>query len=212
MNPDGAGVQQVTHFDGDNVDPSWSPDGHLLVFVHYPVGRCCPNIYTIRPDGSGVRQVTRFGTDMGVQEPEFSPDGKSIAFWQASVGGVDLAAVFIMVADGTNIRQVTPLELDADHQEWSPDGSRLIFNNDAHQGVGDIFTIRPDGSGVKRLTNVIPLGLADFRPAYSPDGSAIVFNQGTATTTLVMTMKANGGSPVVLSADGFGPDWGVLAR
>jgi len=212
MNADGSDVQQVTHLSGDNVDPSWSPDGELVVFVHHPVGHCCPDIFTIRANGSGLRRVTDFGADIGVSEPEFSPDGQWIAFWEGNVNGGDLAAVFIMRADGTNVRQVTPLELDADHPEWSPDGSRLVFNNDAHQSVGDIFTIRPDGGGLKRLTSVTPLGLADFRPAYSPDGTQIVFNQGTSETTFVMTMKANGGGPVVLSADGFGPDWGALAR
>jgi Tol biopolymer transport system component len=213
MNADGSDQQQVTHLGAFTGDPSWSPDGSLLVFEHAAPNGCCGNIWTIHPDGTGLHQVTHFTTENPV-EPEFSPDGQQIAFFAAPRGGANLDAIFVMRADGSDIRQVTPLQMDAAHPEWSPDGSKIIFNNDFHPlptglTVGDIFTIRPDGTGLQRLTDVIPLGEADFRPDYSPDGTMIVFNQLVPNQhTSVLTMKANGARPKVIHANGFAPDWG----
>jgi Tol biopolymer transport system component len=213
MNADGSDRQQVTHLRGISGDPSWSPDGSLLVFDQFPANGCCGNIWTIHPDGTGLHQVTHFTSRNPSVGPEFSPDGRQIAFFRVPPGRAKLVAIFVMRADGSHIRQVTPLRMDAAHPEWSPDGSRIIFNNDFHpvhgRNIGDIFTIRPNGTGLKRLTHVIPLKEADYRPDYSPDGKMIVFNQLVPKGhPAVLTMKANGASPKVIHANAFAPDWG----
>jgi Tol biopolymer transport system component len=209
MNADGSDVQQITHLAGGAADPSYSPDGSLLVFDHLPLSGCCGNIWSIRPDGTGLHQITHFTTEDFPFQPEFSPDGKRIVFWESSAHGGNLAAIFVMRADGTDIRRVTPLRMDAAHPKWSPDGSKIIFSNDAHLNVGDIFTIRPDGSGLKRLTDVIPLGDADFRPDYSPDGTMIVFDQLKGNHPIaVWTMKSNGSDAKDINSNGAEPNWG----
>jgi Tol biopolymer transport system component len=209
MNADGTDVQQVTHLAGGAADPSYSPDGSWLVFDHLPPSGCCGNIFAIRPDGTGLHQITHFTTQTFPFQPEFSPDGQRIVFWEQSAHGGKFAAIFVMRADGTDIRQVTPLRMDAAHPKWSPDGSKIIFNNDAHLSVGDIFTIRPDGTGLKRLTDVIPLGEADFRADFSPDGTMIVFDQLNGSQPIsVWTMRANGNNAKVINSNGAQPNWG----
>ena len=209
MTPDGSDVQQITDLRGFSGDPSWSPNGRHLVFEHASFGQCCTNIWRINPDGSGLHKLTAFSMETFAAEPEYSPNGRWIAFQQFP-NGARLSAIFVMRADGTDMRQVTPISMDAGHPEWSPDGSRIIFNNDFTQNVGDIFTIRPDGTGVKRLTNVTPLGEADFRPVYSPDGKKIVFDQLIPGQPLqVLVMNANGSrAHVINNSNAFAPDWG----
>jgi Tol biopolymer transport system component len=209
MKSDGSEVQQVTDLRGFSGDPSWSPNGRQLVFGHASFGQCCTNIWRINPDGSGLRELTAFSMETFAAEPEYSPNGRWIAFQQFP-NGPGLSAIFVMRADGTDMRQVTPISMDAGHPEWSPDGSRIIFNNDFTQNVGDIFTIRPDGTGVKQLTHVIPLGQADFRPDYSPNGRQIVFDQLIPGQPLqLLVMNANGSrAHVVNNSNAFAPDWG----
>jgi TolB protein len=209
MRSDGSEVQQITHLGGFNADPSWSPNGRHLVFEHASPGQCCTNIWRINPNGTGLHELTAFSMETFAAEPEYSPDGRWIAF-QRFPNGAQLSAIFVMRADGTDMRQVTPILMDAAHPEWSPDGSRIIFNNDFTQNVGDIFTIRPNGTGVKQLTHVTPLGEADFRPDYSPNGRKIVFDQlipGQPTQLLVM--NSNGSrAQVINNSNAFAPDWG----
>jgi TolB protein len=212
MRSDGSDVQQITHLGGFTGDPSWSPDGSHLVFEHTPPRGCCSNLWRINPDGTELHKLTTFSVQTRAAEPEFSPDGRWIAFQQFPKGG-QLSAIFVMRANGTDMRQVTALGMDAAHPEWSPDGSRIIFNNDFTRRVGDIFTIRPDGTGLTQLTNVISLGEADFRPDYSPDGTKIVFNQFIPGQPMqVLVMSANGSdAQVINTSNAFAPDWGPQA-
>jgi Tol biopolymer transport system component len=215
MNRNGGQVRQVTHNAQFNGDPSFSPDGSRLVFEQAPNAGCCSNIYSIRLDGSGLRKLTHFTKETFASEPEYSPDGRWIAFAKFPPGG-SRSAIFVIRANGGHLHRVTRQSLDAGHPSWSPDGRWIIFNDNFTQPVGDIFTIRPAGSGLTRLTFVEGRGQADYRPDYSPDGTKIVFNHiaGADQPPEVWVMRANGSGkhrisdPAVGAA--FAPRWGPL--
>ena len=128
---------------------------------------------------SGRVSVLSSTAAAGGMHPGWSPDGTQIVFWRP--GSKDIgspiapvkAAVFVVDADGRNLRQVTPQ--DARRREspgWSPDGSRIVFTSIDGQRQ-DIYTIRPDGTDLRQLTTD---GISD-RATWTPDGR-ILFVRG----------------------------------
>jgi TolB protein len=87
-----------------------------------------------------------------------------------------------MRADGTHVRQVTnPSSAYEDYgPQWSPDGTRIAFKRITgnrcdcdHAGLAALFTVRLDGTDLRRLT---PWRLdGGDEPDYSPDGRWILF-------------------------------------
>jgi len=71
---------------------------------------------------------------------------------------------------------------------WSPDG-RLIAFSSMRYGSFDIFVMRADGSGTRRLTRTQE---HDSRPSWSPDGSRIVFDRGQWGDLYVMNADGSG--------------------
>jgi Tol biopolymer transport system component len=212
MNRNGGQLRQITHNGQFNGDPGFSPDGTRLVFEHGPNTTCCTNIYPIGLDGTGLKKLTHFHVETFAGEAEYSPDGQWIAF-ALFPPGHQRSAIFVMRADGDDMHRVTRQRLDAGHPSWSPDGSLIIFNNKFTQPVGDIYTIRPDGTGLHRLTFVQGHGQADYRPDYSPDGTKIVFNHIVQPNgvTEVWVMRADGSGKHRISdpkKTAFAPRWG----
>ncbi len=94
--------------------PVWSPRGDRIAFTGFETGDF--EIYTIRSDGTGLRQLTHTrGNDA---HPVWSPDGEWIAFSSSRMGWKDEAMLpwhgpqtygelFVMRADGTDVRQLT---------------------------------------------------------------------------------------------------------
>ena len=56
--PDGSNSMQLTSY-GDNEDPSWSPDGHYIVFSSTLGKSSIPSLALIRVDGAGLKQLTK---------------------------------------------------------------------------------------------------------------------------------------------------------
>jgi len=112
--------------------------------------------------GGAGRLRLREGTTFGAR---LSPDGRHIA--------MDLLGVlWVMPASGGPARRLTGDLFDIAQPDWSPDGSRLVFQS-YRDGVFHLWTIRPDGSGLRRLTT----GGFDHRePRWSPDGRTILFS------------------------------------
>ena len=58
-------------------------------------------------------------------------------------------------------------------EAWAPDGTRLLFTNEVNENT-DIYTVRPDGTGLTRVTTSPH---PDLSPRWSPDGRRIVFHR-----------------------------------
>jgi Tol biopolymer transport system component len=80
-------------------DPSWSPDGRLILFKSFDRDTRQLWISTVQPDGKGMRRLEK-----GVH-PHWSPDGRRIAFMQDRPGG--RADIVIMDRDGGHPRCLT---------------------------------------------------------------------------------------------------------
>ena len=161
--------------------PSWSPGGDTILFgigvynlffngfngtVLKSEDRIegGAQIAIVHPDGTGYREVTSGPNNNGF--PSMAPDGKRIVFRSFGPDGEGLR---IMNLD---TKAVTTLTKGYDNFPlWSPRGDLIMFSR-VVQGDYEIYTIRPDGTGVKRLT--VSKG-NDAHMAWSPDGEHIVF-------------------------------------
>lgn len=87
----------------------------------------------------------------------------------------DFEDVYVMEADGSNVRSVADRpgpEFDA---AWAPDRQWIVYR-DSRRGINEndeVYVARPDGSGARNLTGN-PAN--DWGPDWSPDGRTIVFN------------------------------------
>ena len=57
--------------------------------------------------------------------PAWSPDGRQIAFESNLDGDME---IYVMNADGTNVRQITHNTLWDEGPAWSPDGTKFVFS------------------------------------------------------------------------------------
>jgi Tol biopolymer transport system component len=151
------------------LEPAWSPNGREIAFAGGLGGQTGANIYVADRNGGHVRVLTHF--ENGAGSPAWSPDGRTIAFYGSDREAV--YSVWLVSATGGHIRRVA--DTASIYQSWNPSGTELLFSRGV--GSGDVpaalFTIRPDGSGLRRLTK-LP-GTQDWA-AWSPDGKEIVFD------------------------------------
>jgi TolB protein len=116
---DGSGQRRITPWSLDAGDsPDWSPHGKLIVFRSPASSFEGSQVYVVRPDGTGLRQLTRFKAGTTVLSYSFSPDGKWIAFSKSGRSGEP--DVFVMRANGTQIRPVTRSALWDSAPDWGP--------------------------------------------------------------------------------------------
>jgi Tol biopolymer transport system component len=126
-------------------------------------------------DANGAARVLyREATPYSAQlDPVFSPDGSQIVVGARAGGGL----VSVPVGLGRP-RALTTARVDSD-PTWSPDGSLLAFTRSPPRGTSDVWLVRPDGTGLRKLTTtpIPPSGVAHTgsRPlAWSPDGKQLL--------------------------------------
>jgi Tol biopolymer transport system component len=195
-----------------NEPGGFSPDGRRLAFVRGfsdDIFGDPRSVIAIMDLATGA--VVELDSTAGVARvPSWSPDGAHLVFGQ-----------YVVDADGSNLQQVMPGELaagegpSARNARWSPDGSLIVFTSsietvaipgviDNSQRLSDIYTVRPDGTDLRRLTTdtVGPLGTTepgDFGarfPSWTRDGR-IIFLRDPAPGETVMqlwVMDRDGGN------------------
>jgi Tol biopolymer transport system component len=154
------------------------------------------SVYVRRLDGTGL---TRIATGTLSSRVDWSPDGHRLVF--AAPGTVQGSRnLHVFDVDSGTTRTVPLPDLPvAVHPAWSPDGTRLVFSGIPVDGVRTIYTVRPDGTELRRLT---PDPAGETMPVWSPDGTRIAYRRDTPTTSEVWVMRADGTSPQRLAALG----------
>lgn len=149
-------------------------------------------IYVMDDNGSNVMLLT---DKLKPTAPRWSPDGKQIVFERrVFLNNSQRLHLFIMNADGTNIRQLTPPISGRDkHASFSPDGDSIVFYR--YQSINDgnrssIHVINLESGEVKKIAEIGVNG-----PDWSPDGQHIIFSP-------ITSFVEGGGNIWIMEADG----------
>ena len=160
-------VHRRLTFNGDrNEWPAWSPNGKWIAFTSDRAGD--RNIYKMDVDGENVIRLTK---EKKCDEPVWSPDSRWIAF----VSHHD-ATLFVMDAEGKNVRHLGKRGEVLLKCTWSPDGKQIAFiSADIEDGiVYTIDVIDIDGQNTRQLTKS-EKGTVIRELAWSPSGKWIAY-------------------------------------
>jgi TolB protein len=186
----GTGVRKVTDPGRGIVtdEPDWSPNRRWLLF-HRERGDFT-RLFKIRPNGSDRTYLSSgCGRICGDGYASWFPGGRRIALQRGfcGSGSSNYFAISVMRANGTHHRRITQKgETCATSHRYfdeaptvAPRGKRLAFERFDQKREADrkksdhaIFTIRLDGSKLKRVT---PWRVDASQPDWSPNGRWIVF-------------------------------------
>ena len=183
----------LTESAGDRA-PAYSPNGRLIAFEgqREPGATQGSHIYLMRSDGSGVRVLTKGNFDDA--DPTFSPDGKKIVFERSPVNHLRASHLFeVSVTGGEPTRSTTGTGHDSE-AVFTPNGHSILFVSERQKASHeDIYSMRPNGTGVKVL-----LGgeRNELSPDVSPDGHEVVFtsssDKGGATNLFLAPIDGKG--------------------
>jgi Tol biopolymer transport system component len=210
MRADGSGLRRVT----GGSEPSWSSDGRQLAFVSPPppADGTATTLTTIHVDGSNRRDVFQSSATIGsFQDPEWSPDGRRVAFtavWRApSTWRVD---VLVVNLDGTGLQRAFPPlngapDPTTSSPSWSPTGDLLAASGRTFASDG--IYVGPVGGAALKVSDLAG------SPGWSPDGSRIVFERPVDRSSgglEIYSMRADGSDLARLTVNSLRsttPDW-----
>jgi dipeptidyl aminopeptidase/acylaminoacyl peptidase len=202
--------------DGDDHWLAWSPDSRSIATVS-DGGKNQRQIFVTRVGATSMRVTNVNGY---LAEPQYSPDGKSIAFlfienakraagplvaMSRAIGAieehVDEQRVAIADLATKTMRIVTPADMYVYHFDWSPDGTQLVTMAAPGSGDNNYWTAKLHVVDVASSTMrpIYTPQLQIAQPRWSPDGKSIAFIEG-----LMSDEGSTGGDLFVIPATGGG--------
>ena len=186
--------------DGSNIGgASWLPDSDNLALTLRKSGN--PDIFTIDIQGKILEQLTSHWTIE--TSPSFSPDGTRMAFVSNRSGNPQ---IYVKDLNSGEEERITFDLKYCTSPVWSKT-NKIAFSV-MEDGNINIYTINPDGSNMKRLTEASG---NNEDPCWSPDGRYLVFSSSRDGGGYhLYIMNANGQNQTritFLKGEDTAPDW-----
>ncbi len=192
-------VRQLT-FGGQNAEAYWSFDGRRLVYQAYFGEMKADQIFIMNADGTGSRMIS---TGKGRTTcAYFLPGNREVIFSSTHAYSPQVPpepdrsqgyvwpiypyyAIYKVRTDGTGLRLLYPKKAEPGMEigynaeaTVSPDGKRIIFTS-TRDGDLELYSMKLDGTDVKRLTNAVGYDGGAF---FSPDSRMIVWRANRPKT------------------------------
>jgi len=180
------GSVQKLPFSQDAAQFALSPKGDKLAFVLAPFRRI--EIWRkdlLHPEADAVNLLP---STRGQDVPQYSPDGKHIAFTSDRGGPWE---IWMSDADGANLVKLSDANsVDAVYARWSPDSRKVVFDSRHSQ----LFVV----DIAERLPRKLVSNLPDMaKPSWSHDGKWVYFQ----SKERIFRCPATGGDAILLSAE-----------
>ena len=190
--PDGSDARLLVKSPGYDAEATWRPTGGKIVFTSDRDGDL--DLYEMDEDGKNVKRLTSApGYDGGAF---YSPDGREITWRASRPEGAELEEyrallkqglirptkldIYVMNADGTNVRRITDNKAANFCPLFTADGKKVMWSSNVGDPKGrefDLWMAPKNGGEAERVTTAP--GFDGF-PHFSPDGKWLVWASNRA--------------------------------
>jgi len=184
-------AETPTWFLGAPLQYAWAPDSKEIAFVtnldKVPAASTNNDVFTLRLDEPGAKAVKVSTSPGSDDEPEYSPDGKWLAFRSQKQAGFESDRFRLMLYDREKktIKELLPnFDRWVDEFTWAS-GSRTIYFATGISGTEPIFSIGVDGKDLRRRTHPF-----DRTGASGEYGSLNVSSDGQTLVSTRMTISS----------------------
>jgi Tol biopolymer transport system component len=172
--------------------PAVALQAHRLVYERFFQDT---NIWAASLDNPKARLEKRVPSSGQEVFPQYSPDGKKLAFHSDRSGTVQ---IWTCNLDGSGCLQLTSLAgTSQGTPRWSPDGRQISF--DSNTNGYQIYTVNADGGKPRQMTTGQGINII---ASWSHDGNWIYFGCKRTGRFEIWKLPSGGGEPVQVTRNG----------
>jgi type II secretory pathway predicted ATPase ExeA len=160
--------ERLTSRSGIALPGAWSPDGRYLALSKSEDGNSDIFLYDLQR-----RHMRRLTSHHGIDiSPSFAPDSQRLVFTSSRSGS---SQIYLTDVDGQSPKRLTKQGNYNAAPVWSPQGNWIAFISRAPEHTLEIYVIREDGTGLRRITT--GGSAVEESPTWSPDGRSILYTR-----------------------------------